>query len=327
MGRHRSTNKHLPRRMVFQHGAYYHVLTVGKSKRWTPLSRDFGAALKKWAEIEGRDAPVPQNVAGLVSAYLVVSQATLAAETMKGYQRSAVRLAKVFGHMRPEDLKREHVYRYLREHGNVQANRDRALLGAAYTHAINLGLRVANPAHGLRFRNPEKPRLRYVEHDELQALINAATPAFGNLIRFAYLTGMGEGDICRLLLTAGTKEGIRYERHKTGEPVLIAWSDELRSCWNIAAGSRIGAQPLFLTSRVRRKGEHRGAYTTDGLRSVWARVRAQAGIRDVTFHDLRRKAGSDAQDEQHAQQLLAHADPATTRKHYRAKLTAVKPVR
>lgn len=47
---------------------------------------------------------------------------------------------------------------------------------------------------------------------------------------------------------------------------------------------------------------------------------------DIRFHDLRRKSGSDADDDAHAQALLGHADPKVTRRHYRAKVTAVRPI-
>ena len=55
-------------------------------------------------------------------------------------------------------------------------------------------------------------------------------------------------------------------------------------------------------------------------------ARAKSGVQDVRLHGLRRKAGSDV-DETHAVELLGHADPATTRKHYRAKPARVKPAR
>lgn len=57
---------------------------------------------------------------------------------------------------------------------------------------------------------------------------------------------------------------------------------------------------------------------------MYRRARAKAGLEDVRIHDMRRKAGSDV-DEQHAQELLAHADPKTTRRHYRAKPVRVRP--
>ncbi len=82
---------------------------------------------------------------------------------------------------------------------------------------------------------------------------------------------------------------------------------------------RIGDVPLFLA----RDG---AAYTSSGFKASWRRVKLRAGLGDIRFHDLRRKSGSDADDEAHAQALLGHSDPKVTRRHYRAKLTAVQPI-
>jgi integrase len=327
MGRRRTKNKHLPPRMVAKHGGFYHVRTDGVTasgkprKVWTLLSRDYSEALRRWADLEGRTVSAPATITELLTRYIAANADRLAPETVRGYRNSVTRLAQVFGHMRPEDLRREHVYRYVSESRKVAANRDRALLGAAYTHAINLGqAQGPNPAHGLRYRAPEKPGDRYVTDAELARLEAAAAPSFALLMRFAYLTGIREGDLCRLTLNAATADGIAWRAGKTGKPQLVAWSDELRATWRQIADTRIGNQPTF---RSQRGG---GAYTTDGLRATFARVRERAGLRDVTFHDLRRKAGSDV-DAAHATELLQHSDPKVTRRHYRAKVVPVKPAR
>lgn len=44
-----------------------------------------------------------------------------------------------------------------------------------------------------------------------------------------------------------------------------------------------------------------------------------------TFHDLRAKAGSDA--EENAQKLLGHASAVTTKRVYERKPSVVKPIR
>lgn len=324
MGRRRTTNKHLPRRMVAKHGAYYHVTKTGAGCKWTHLGRDHGIALQRWADIEGAKVEQAHTVTDLLAGYIASARGRLAESTLDAYTASLARLAKPFGRMRPQDLRREHVYRYLVESGRVAANRDRALLGAAYTHAINLGLRVANPAHGLRYRVAEAPRSRYVTDAELERLVGVARAqrrhTVALMLRFAALTGIDQGVLCALEVTAATAEGVLIRRVKTGRPVLVAWSKELEGVWKAAVGARIGAQPVFR----QRSGR---AYTPDGLRAVWRVVKAAAGLPDVQFRDLRRKAGSDATSAEHAADLLAHADSKVTRKHYRARLVAVNPSR
>lgn len=300
----------LPKRLHHKHGAYYHVATVAGKARWLFLSRDYGLALLKWAELEGTSARRPQTVKQLCEEYM--RAAKLKPETLRGYGNSLKRLSMFHG-WRIERLGTSDIVSYMRRSGKVSANRDRALLGAAYAYARQIGYRGENPAHAIGWRVPEPPRRRYVTDGELARLMACAIPRYARVIRFAYLTGMRQGDICALKLSDASEEGIRYTQGKTGETVLVGWSDELRELWREVAGSRVGRLPAF-------------GYTPDGLRASWARVRRRAGLPDIRFHDLRRKAGSDV-DAGHAQALLGHADGKVTAKHYRAKVIAVRPVR
>lgn len=325
MGRPRKHNKHLPRGMLRRHGAYY--LVAGG--RWTRLDADYGPALIRYADLVGR-TPTVTTVAEAISHYIESSARRLRPATLEGYRHSARCLCDVFGQMALTDLTPAHVYRYLVEHGTVQANRDRALLSAAYSHARRIGaFDGRDPAKGLQYRNPEMPRQRYVTDAEFAALIAAASPKLACILRFAYLTGMRQGDVLLVRLADIGDDGITYTSGKTGKRRLIEWSPELtavvedaRRLWR-----RFGREYLF---ESKPKGAHAergcGPYTTSGLRALWRVARTRAGLSDITFHDLRRKAGSDV-DEPHAQALLAHTDSATTRRHYRAKPERVKPVR
>jgi integrase len=50
-------------------------------------------------------------------------------------------------------------------------------------------------------------------------------------------------------------------------------------------------------------------------------------IERFTEHDLRAKVGSDVESDINAQKLLAHANAATTQKHYRRKGAIIAPAR
>jgi integrase len=326
MGRKKQRDTHLPRRMCRKHGAYYHTVRKGGKQVWTRLSDDYGQALRMWADLEGRSANAARTISDAMAIYIEAHGAELSSETIKGYRRSAERLAPVFGSMALGDLERAHIFQYLRKRGDIAANRDRALLSATYSFAINSGFfKGANPAIGMHYRNPEKARKRYVTDGELAALELAAHGRMKQLIRIAYLTGMRQGDVLALRLTDATESGISYTQTKTGKRIDVEWSDELRAAWRAAQGLRVGALPLFAT-RMNKDGSGGGHYTGDGFRAIWARIKVRAKVLDVTFHDLRRKAGSDVTDEQ-ARALLGHEDARTTRRHYRARPELVKPVR
>lgn len=326
MGRRRTTDKHLPRWMQRKHGAYYIV----RGNKWIRLGKDYGPALIEYAKLVG-DRPLVATVADAVTHYLESSATRLAPATLEGYRRSAALLAPVFGHMALTDLTPADVYRYLVERGDVQANRDRALLSAAYTHARRIGAFSGDdPAKGLRYRNEEKPRQRYVTDDEMQRLLEAASPKLGTIARFIELTGMRQSDALRVRLADMDDEGVHYTSGKTGKRLVVLWSDELRAVVDDAKRlwRRFGREYLFESKpRGRLHKRAPGPYTPSGLRALWRAARAKAGLADVRLHDLRGKAGSDVETQQDAQRLLGHADGKITAKHYRRKPDRVKPVR
>lgn len=326
MGRPRKLNRHLPRSMYQRRGAYYYVTPAGV---WLPLGREYGQALIKYAGYVG-ERPTVVTVQQAIAHYLECSASRLKATTMEGYRYSAQNLVPVFGHMALTELQPEHVYQYLTRKGNVSANRDRSLLSASYSHARRIGaFKGDDPTKELQYRNPEKPRQRYVTDAELETLIGEASPKLGCMQRFLYLTGMRQGDMVKLQLSDMDDEGIHYTSGKTGARRVVTWSDELKEV--VAEANRLfkrtGRVHLFESHP---KGKHAkrgpGPYTTSGLRALWRVARARAGVADVRLHDLRRKAGSDV-GEAEATSLLAHADNKVTRRHYRAKPERVRPVR
>lgn len=325
MGRPRKHNRHLPANMQHKHGAYYFTV----SGKWLPLGKDYGSALTKYAGLVGRPASV-DNVKDMLWSYIEHKRAKLSPATIEGYERSAANLCPVFGHMRPEDIDAPDVFRYLTAKDNVQANRDKALLSAAYSwHRLN-GYKGPDPTKRLQYRNEERPRERYVTDAELDAIIAKASPKLGCIARFIELTGMRQGDALRVRLADLDDEGFEYWNSKSKKrqgldrsPELDAVIEDAKKLWR-----RFGREWLF---ESRPKGKHVkrgiGPYTSSGLRSLWRVARAKAGLTDVRLHDLRAKAGSDVATDADAQALLGHSDPKVTRRHYRRKVKRVKPTR
>ena len=325
MGRQRKHNKHLPACMQFKHGAYYYT----RGGKWHPLGKDYGTALTKYAAFVGTAADV-RTIKDMVWSYIEHRRPKLAAATITGYEHGAARLTAVFGHMLPEDLDAPDVYRYMTAAGNVQANRDKALLSVAYSwHRLN-GYKGNDPTKRLQYRNEEKPRDRYVTDEEMAALIAAASPKLGCIARFIELTGMRQGDALRLRLTDLDDEGFTYWNSKSKKRQGLEWSDELTACVDDAKRlwRRFGREWLF-EGKPRGKLHARGygPYTPSGLRALWRRARAKAGLPDVRLHDLRAKSASDAQTLQEASERLGHTDERVTARHYRRKVKRSKPTR
>jgi integrase len=326
VGRPRKHNKHLPRGMLQRRGVYYFVRGTAP---WLNLGRDYGQALIQYAGLVG-ERPAVSTVSDAVAHYLESSVRRLKPATLEGYRYSAANLAAVFGHMPLAALKPSHVYEYLVRKGNTQANRDKALLSAAYTHARRIGAFTGDdPAKGLQYRNEEQPRQRYVTDAELETLIAKASPKLGCIIRFSYLTGMRQGDALAVRLSDISDAGISLTTNKTGARMLIGWTPDLQAVVDEAKRlwRRFGREYLFESMpKGKHAGRGPGPYTTSGLRALWRVARKKSGVLDVRLHDLRRKAGSDV-GEADARRLLGHADGKVTRKHYRARPELVKPVR
>lgn len=321
MGRKRKHNTHLPPRMILNHGAYYYgVQLPGGKKKWLPLGRDYSAALIEWARLSGSEAKPVTTVADMLAVYITAKRQTLSPRTIKGYEAQARTLCKPFGTMSPQDLTRADIYQYLTHRGNVAGNRERDLLRAAYNHAANIGAYEGpNPALGMRVRNAEAPRDRYVTDAELEQLLAAAQPEFADLLLFLYLTGMRISDALALQLTDAHPDGIHWqEQKKRGKPRHITWSPALQAVWKRAARDRIGRQHLFLGRR--------GPYTLHGFESTFARVRKRAGIQDIRPNDLRAKAASDLSLER-ARELLGHSNTKVTARHYRRKADPTAPLK
>lgn len=328
MPRPRKHNTHLPRSMQFKHGAYY-FLAGGK---WLPLGKEYSAALRQYADLIG--APRTRlTISDMMTAYLSngrTRKKPLSPATIDGYEHSAARLRPFFGHMYPEELKAADLFRYMEAKGDVQANRDRALLSAAYSYHRRAGYEGPDPTKRLQYRNPETPRERYVDDAEYDRALAAASPKLACIVRFLFLTGMRQGDALRLRLADIDDEGFTYWNTKSKRRQGLDRSDELDECIEEAGllWRRIDREWLF---ESRPKGKHAkrgiGPYTPSGLRALWRVARIKAGLHDVRLHDFRAKAGSDKATDDEARALLGHSDTRTTRRHYRRRLTRVKPTR
>lgn len=321
MGRPRTSNKHLPVRMQLRRGAYYYVVRG----EWSPLGRDYGEALRLWAELEGRTVAKGNTVADALAYYLHARAPELSPRTLDAYRVSQRKLCERFGDARLNRLRPEDVTGYLRNaDSKVSANRDKALLLAAYNWVNGEGWIDPvgyNPARVRR--NPEKPRRRYVTDAELDALLACASPKLALMIELAAITGIRKSDLLRIRLADLQSDGLHVEQGKTGRRQVFAWTDGLRRITEAARGLRRTVGSLWLFPAHHAPGE---AMTAAALRTAWERVRKAAGLRDVRWHDLRRKAGSDA-DKADASALLGHADSRVTERHYRAKPSVVRPLR
>jgi integrase len=330
MGRRRTHNRHLPPRMQLKSGTYYHTPYVHGRVRWRSLGKEYGDALRQWAELEGQRVTPGQTVADAIDRYVIDALPHLGSRTQQDYRRSLGVLRQVFGEMALADLHPSHVAQLLDQaEAKVAANRHVAVLSAVYRHAMRWGWCQSNPCQGVR-RNKETARDRYVDDQELNTAIELAPRELGLAMQFAYLTALDLSDMLALKHSdivdyQGTRV-IRSARGKTGQRVTVELTDSLEAIIS-ATKHRQDGQPRSIWIFSNRRGQQ---YTTDGFQSIWQAFRRRHGI-DWRWKDLRAKALTDVQRERGrdaAQALAAHASGNTTEVYIRARdRVVVKPVK
>jgi integrase len=228
--------------------------------------------------------------------------------------------------------------------GKITAYREVELLSHAFTKAVEWGYIDRHPFKGEVRLQGEAPRTRYVEDWEIvEALKLDSRRKKGSVLmiqaylRLKLLTGLAQGDLLRLQPDKHFKEdGIHNIRHKTankvGKETIYQWSEELKLAVEMALDARPKKDSKFLFCTQAGEGYIDEAVgRSSAWKSMWqrfmARVLTETKVTEsFTEHDLRAKVGSDADSVEHAQALLAHADPSTTKRIYRRKAEVVKPL-
>jgi integrase len=176
-----------------------------------------------------------------------------------------------------------------------RANRVAALLSKMFSIATRSGKgqwRTDNPCRGVK-RNPEQGRERYLEPEEIERLMKVLVgfedKESGNAIMLALLTGARRGEPLRATWKQfDLKKGVwtkpsHHTKQKKEHRVPLSQA-ALALLTNMHDAAPRGATYLF-PSRVNDKGEA-------SIRPAWEKIRDQAGIPDVRFHDLRHSFAS-----------------------------------
>jgi len=316
MGRNRKQRKDLPSRVYFKHGSYYFVDTKNK---WHPLGKNFQEAIVKYAEINAKPSPL-RTIGQIIDRYIKDIIPTKAPRTQQDNIREIILLRKVFGHMRPDEVTPQDVYAYMDARPPIRANREKALFSHIFTKAIRWGAADTNPCRFVA-RNPEKPRVRYINDDEFLAVYGMAPIMIQVAMKLALLTGLRQRDILDLQVRNWTKDGLMVTTNKTGKVLLFERTPELIEAINAAKSMREGFTSLYLICTE--KGQ---PYSSSGFKSIWGRVMKKAiedkNIERFQWRDIRAKTGS----EHETGDILGHQDPRIRERHYRRLPTKVRPI-
>lgn len=324
MGRKRTRDLHLPRWMQKRGRTYYFV----KDNVWTNLGHEYPGALIAYSGLVG-ERRNGRTFADVAHEMLEARAGELAANTLELYAFNAKRVLPVFGHMKPDEIRQSHIYKYV--HGtanNAMSNRDRTFMSAVFTYARNSGaFDGTDPTKGLGYRRTEKPADRYITDDELKAVMDAARPDIAAAIPVLYLLGCRIRDGLAIRMDAVKDSQVTYWNSKKKEWVTVEVSPALQAAIErlLSFGRQSGRE--YLIEKPATRSRNAGQYSYGGFRRQWLNAVAKSGIDAATLHDIRRKAGSDVDSDERAMELLGHTSTKVTRRHYRARKKPIKPTR
>jgi integrase len=162
--------------------------------------------------------------------------------------------------------------------GRRQADYAWAVLARVLSWSLNRGLIATNPCErgGRLYRGGARAEKIWTAADEAAFLKRA--PAHLHLaLLLALWTGQRQGDLLRLPWSAYDGTHIRLRQSKTGTPVSFKVGAPLKAALD-ATSKR---STIILTNSEGKP------WTSDGFRASWGKACKAAGVRGVTFHDLR----------------------------------------
>jgi len=185
----------------------------------------------------------------------------------------------------------------------IAINRELELLRAVLNKAKEWGYLDQNPFNRFSksIMEPEDHgRVRYLEQNEIQALLSVAPEYLKNIIKAALLTGLRKGDLLGLKWEdVDLEKGILFfneEKKRGRRQVKILNSDMIELLMKIRKGK---SEYIFNSPVPKKKGEKEyiaypdpdGRPLKDVARSFRTALKA-AGIKDFHFHDLRHCSAS-----------------------------------
>lgn len=335
MGRTPTVNINLPKHMrarVRGDVTYYFYDTGLKPRKEISLGKCYIEAVRKWAELEGKNEKPLFTFKDVADRYLREIVPTKAARTQTDNIVELNNLLKFFNDPPAPmaEIKPNHVRMYLDQrtdygkHSTSRANRERALLSHIFNMARNWGaIDTTNPCQGIKGYT-EKGRDIYIENNIFQAVYEVASQPLKDAIDLAYLTGQRPGDVTFMSKTDIQGNELLVQQGKTDTKLRIAIEGELKSLLDRIdmqkKAHKVHSLRLVCTETGR-------PMTQEAIRQRFTKARTKAAKLNLSikeeilayqFRDLRAKATTDKSETdgmREAQLLAGHSKMAMT-EHY-----------
>lgn len=296
--------------MYLRHGAYYYV----KHRKWVRLSANIAEAMEMYGRIVAGSSG--GGMAQLIDEALPAITRDVKPSTARQYTAAAMRLREVLVEFAPHEVRQRDVAAIKQHYADTpnMANRLLTVLRLVMAYAVERQIIDANPCTGIK-PHKEAKRDRLMTAAEFDAIRSAAThKAIPIVMALCYLTGQRINDVLGIRWSDVSDKGIQFEQQKTGNRLVVAMTDDLRSV--LAEAER--THPRRCEWLLYTRGNWRYSYRT--IHDGFAAARERAGVPDVTLHDIRAKSGTDAEEQGlNPTELLGHSDGRQTRRYLRGR--------
>lgn len=263
---------------------YYYAWKSGPPLRGKPGSPEFVASYNE--AVAKKVVPPHGTLLGLLQKYQASSDFTdLAGSTRRSYIALIKRIENKFCDFPLSaltDRRTRGIFKDWRDEIAIASGRRQAdfawtVLARVLSWGLDRRLVVANPCErGGRLYRAARSEKIWTPDDE--AIFLKLAPAHLHLaLKLALWTGQRQGDLLRLPWSSYDGTHIRLRQSKTGRKVVIRVGAPLKAMLDEAPK----VSPIIL---VNSDGK---PWTSDGFRASWRKACANAGVRGVTFHDLR----------------------------------------
>lgn len=265
---------------------YYYAWRGGPRLDGKPGSPDFIAAYNR--AVAARPGPVQKagdTLETFIEAYLDSGEfRKKAPRTKADYQRIAKLIKAEFGEMKKgaiEDRRSRGEFMDWRDKLSKasprQADYAWTVLALILSWAKGRGKIDVNPCEkGGRLYDVSRADKVWRKEEE-EAFLKIASAPLALAYQMAVWTGQRQGDLLKLTWTAYDGERIRLRQGKTGTYVVVPVAAQLKV---ILDAQKRSAVTIMTT-------QDGTTWTPDGFRASWGKATRKAGIKDLTFHDLR----------------------------------------
>lgn len=305
-----------------------------------PLGKEHAEALAQWEELHLKK---PRIKGTCEEAFTRWEKEKLpeyvSDETRTGYAKNLKKLREKFSKSTWDAIQLHHLVSYLKwRAAKTQGNREISLFSIIWNQARVWGLTsLPWPAAGMersKWKNKETAREFEVTDDLFEMVYLVASPMLRDCMNLSTATGMRLTDCRTTLLPADNV--LRLKASKTGK----------KADFDLALSVVL---PELLTRRRALDANHLMLLSTeDGfpvlakdLRREYNKARMKAAVKlyihndddyarvvkSMVLRDMRKRAADLSEDDAGASELLQHSSVGLTRKHYRSKVTKLKPVR